>query len=348
MSIKVLIVDDSALIRSLLSEIVNLEKDMYLVGAAPDAYVARDFVNRFKPDVITLDIEMPKVDGLTFLEKLMKAHPTPVLMISTLTERGADATLRALELGAIDYIAKPKLGVAQGIEEYRQLIVDKIRIAAQAKVKALINLKSATTSTLDYSGTEKIIAVGASTGGTEAIKEFLMQLPSNSPAVVITQHMPPGFTTSYAKRLNTLCKINVVEAQDGERVLPGNAYLAPGSFHLLIERSGADYHLKISDSALVCGHKPSVDVMFNSLVKCAAKNTIAVILTGMGKDGAAGMFSLHQKGAYTLAQDESSCVVFGMPKEAINLGGVDAVLPLKSLAPEVVKYLQSVNVGNRM
>jgi two-component system chemotaxis response regulator CheB len=348
MSIKVLIVDDSALIRSLLSEIVNLEKDMYLVGAAPDAYVARDFVNRFKPDVITLDIEMPKVDGLTFLEKLMKAHPTPVLMISTLTERGADATLRALELGAIDYIAKPKLGVAQGIEEYRQLIVDKIRIAAQAKVKALINLKSATTSTLDYSGTEKIIAVGASTGGTEAIKEFLMQLPSNSPAVVITQHMPPGFTTSYAKRLNTLCKINVVEAQDGERVLPGNAYLAPGSFHLLIERSGADYHLKISDSALVCGHKPSVDVMFNSLVKCAAKNTIAVILTGMGKDGAAGMFSLHQKGAYTLAQDESSCVVFGMPKEAIKLGGVDAVLPLKSLAPEVVKYLQSVNVGNRM
>jgi two-component system chemotaxis response regulator CheB len=348
MSIKVLIVDDSALIRSLLSEIVNLEKDMYLVGAAPDAYVARDFVNRFKPDVITLDIEMPKVDGLTFLEKLMKAHPTPVLMISTLTERGADATLRALELGAIDYIAKPKLGVAQGIEEYRQLIVDKIRIAAQAKVKALINLKSATTSTLDYSGTEKIIAVGASTGGTEAIKEFLMQLPSNSPAVVITQHMPPGFTTSYAKRLNTLCKINVVEARGGERVLPGNAYLAPGSFHLLIERSGADYHLKISDSALVCGHKPSVDVMFNSLVKCAAKNTIAVILTGMGKDGAAGMFSLHQKGAYTLAQDESSCVVFGMPKEAINLGGVDAVLPLNSLAPEVVKYLQSVNVGNRM
>jgi two-component system chemotaxis response regulator CheB len=348
MSIKVLIVDDSALIRSLLSEIVNSEKDMYLVGAAPDAYVARDFVNRFQPDVITLDIEMPKVDGLTFLEKLMKAHPTPVLMISTLTERGAGATLRALELGAIDYIAKPKLGVAQGIEEYRQLIVDKIRIAAQAKVKALRHLKSANTSTLDYSGTEKIIAVGASTGGTEAIKEFLMQLPSNSPAVVITQHMPPGFTTSYAERLNTLCKINVVEAQGGERVLPGNAYLAPGSFHLLIERSGADYHLKISDSALVCGHKPSVDVMFNSLVECAAKNTIAVILTGMGKDGAAGMFSLHQKGAYTLAQDESSCVVFGMPKEAINLGGVDAVLPLNSLAPEVVKYLQSVNVGNRM
>jgi two-component system chemotaxis response regulator CheB len=348
MPIKVLIVDDSALIRSLLGEIVNLEKDMYLVGAAPNAYVARDLVNRFSPDVITLDIEMPKVDGLTFLEKLMKAHPTPVLMISTLTERGANATLRALELGAIDYIAKPKLGVAQGIEEYRQLIVDKIRIAAQAKVKALANPKSTNMSKLNYSGTEKIIAVGASTGGTEAIKEFLMQLPSNSPAVVITQHMPPGFTTSYAKRLNTLCKLNVTEAQGGERILPGNAYLAPGSFHLLIERSGADYRLRLSDSALVSGHKPSVDVMFNSLAKCAAQNTVAVILTGMGKDGAAGMFSLHQHGAYTLAQDEASCVVFGMPKEAIKLGGVDTVLSLNAMAPAVVKYLQSVNAGSRM
>jgi two-component system chemotaxis response regulator CheB len=348
MPIKVLIVDDSALIRSLLGEIVNSEKDMYLVGAAPDAYVARDLVNRFSPDVITLDIEMPKVDGLTFLEKLMKAHPTPVLMISTLTERGANATLRALELGAIDYIAKPKLGVAQGIEEYRQLIADKIRIAAQAKVKALANPKSANTSKLNYSGTEKIIAVGASTGGTEAIKEFLMQLPSNSPAVVITQHMPPGFTTSYAKRLNTLCKLNVTEAQGGERILPGNAYLAPGSFHLLIESSGADYRLRLSDSALVSGHKPSVDVMFNSLAKCAAQNTVAVILTGMGKDGAAGMFSLHQHGAYTLAQDEASCVVYGMPKEAINLGGVDTVLSLNAMAPAVVKYLQSVNAGSRM
>ncbi|MFT4940531.1 MAG: two-component system chemotaxis response regulator CheB [Paraglaciecola sp.] len=348
MPIKVLIVDDSALIRSLLGEIVNSEKDMYLVGAAPDAYAARDFVNRFSPDVITLDIEMPKVDGLTFLEKLMKAHPTPVLMISTLTERGANATLRALELGAIDYIAKPKLGIAQGIEEYRQLIADKIRIAAQAKVKALAKPKFANTSKLNYSGTEKIIAVGASTGGTEAIKEFLMQLPSNSPAVVITQHMPPGFTTSYAKRLNTLCKLNVTEAQGGERILPGNAYLAPGSFHLLIERSGADYRLRLSDSALVSGHKPSVDVMFNSLAKCAAQNTVAVILTGMGKDGAAGMFSLHQHGAYTLAQDEASCVVYGMPKEAINLGGVDTVLSLNAMAPAVVKYLQSVNAGSRI
>ncbi len=348
MPIKVLIVDDSALIRSLLSEIIKLEKDMILVGAAPDAYVARDLVNRFAPDVITLDIEMPKVDGLTFLEKLMKAHPTPVIMISTLTEQGSNATLRALELGAVDYIAKPKIGVAQGIEDYSQLIVDKIRIAAKAKVKAMTALKSVNTKRLNYTGTEKIIAVGASTGGTEAIKEFLMQLPSNSPAVVITQHMPPGFTTSFAKRLDSLCKLNVIEAQGGERILPGNAYLAPGNFHLLIERSGADYRLRLSDSALVSGHKPSVDVMFKSLATCAAQNTVAVILTGMGKDGAAGMLSLHQQGAYTLAQDEASCVVFGMPKEAINLGGVDAVLPLDTIAPAVVKYLQSVNAGSRM
>ena len=348
MAIKVLVVDDSALIRSLLSEIIKSENDLFLVGAAPDAYAARDLVNRFKPDVITLDIEMPKVDGLTFLEKLMKAHPTPVIMISTLTEKGANATLRALELGAIDFIAKPKLGVAQGIESYRQLIIEKIRLAAQTKVKHLTRQASTTKLTVNYSGTEKIIAVGASTGGTEAIKEFMMQLPSNSPAVVISQHMPAGFTTSFAKRLNSLCKINVVEAQGGERILPGNAYLAPGNYHLLIERSGADYRLALSDSALVSGHRPSVDVMFNSLANCAAQNTIALIMTGMGKDGASGMYSLHQSGAYTLAQDEASCVVFGMPKEAINLGGVDKILPLNKLASAVVKQVQKIQVGSRL
>ena len=348
MSIKVLVVDDSALIRSLLSEIIKSEKDFFLVGAAPDAYAARDLINRFMPDVITLDIEMPKVDGLTFLEKLMKAHPTPVLMISTLTEKGASATLRALELGAIDYIAKPKLGVAEGIENYRQLIIEKIRLAAQAKVKPITKARPKSHLTVNYSGTEKIIAVGASTGGTEAIKEFMMQLPSNSPGVVISQHMPPGFTTSYAKRLDSLCKVNVIEAKGGERILPGNAYLAPGNYHLLIERSGADYRLRLSDSALVTGHRPSVDVMFNSLANCAAQNTVAVIMTGMGKDGASGMYSLHQNGAYTLAQDEASCVVFGMPKEAIDLGGVDEVLALDKLALGVIKQLQKIHAGSRM
>ena len=348
MKIKVLVVDDSALIRSLLSEIVNSQKDMQLVGAAPDAYAARELVNRYSPDVITLDIEMPKVDGLTFLDKLMRAHPTPVIMISTLTEQGADATLRAMELGAVDYLAKPKLGVAQGIEEYQSLIVEKIRTAASANIIKRTTSKNKKPLSVNILGTEKIIAIGASTGGTEAIKEFMMQLPSNSPAVVISQHMPPGFTTTYAKRLDSLCKVNVIEAKGGERILPGNAYLAPGNYHLLIERSGADYRLRLSDSAMVSGHRPSVDVMFNSLTKCAAQNTVAVIMTGMGKDGAAGMSSLHQNGAYTLAQDEASCVVFGMPKEAIKLGGVDEVLPLEELATAVVKRLQKINAGSRM
>jgi two-component system, chemotaxis family, protein-glutamate methylesterase/glutaminase len=348
MTIKVLVVDDSALIRSLLSTIIKSEKDMVLIGPAQDAYVARDLVNRYEPDVITLDIEMPKVDGLTFLEKLMKARPTPVVMISTLTEQGAGATMRALELGAIDYIAKPKLDVAQGIEEYRSLILEKIRTAAGAKVKpAKTNIHSEKL-VLNYSGTEKIIAVGASTGGTEAIKEFLMQLPANSPAVVITQHMPPGFTTSFAKRLDELCKINVHEAKGGERILPGNAYLAPGNFHLSIERSGADYRTRLLDTARVSGHKPSVDVMFSSLAKCAAQNTLAVIMTGMGRDGAEGMLSLYSNGAYTLAQDEASCVVFGMPKEAINLGGVSKILHLTQLAPAVIQHLHTLKAGSRL
>ncbi|MEP7705621.1 chemotaxis response regulator protein-glutamate methylesterase [Paraglaciecola sp. 25GB23A] len=348
MPIKVLVVDDSALIRSLLGTIIKAEKDLLLVGAAPDAYAARELINQFSPDVITLDIEMPKVDGLTFLEKLMKARPTPVVMISTLTEQGADATLRALELGAIDFIAKPKLDIAQGIEQYRVLILEKIRMAATAKVKKTEKAKISSQLTMGFSGTEKIIAVGASTGGTEAIKDFLVQLPVNSPAVVITQHMPPGFTTSFAKRLDSLCRLKVQEVVGGERILPGNAYLAPGNYHLSIKRSGADYIAQLLDSERVSGHKPSVDVMFQSLSSCAAKNTVAVILTGMGKDGAAGMYNLHQNGAYTFAQDEASCVVFGMPKEAINLGGVDEVLPLNDLAAAVVKRLQKINAGSRV
>tara|TARA_R110002167_G_scaffold13061_8_gene55260 strand:+ start:4001 stop:5047 length:1047 start_codon:yes stop_codon:yes gene_type:complete len=348
MPIKVLVVDDSALIRSLLGTIIKAEKDLLLVGAAPDAYAARELINQFSPDVITLDIEMPKVDGLTFLEKLMKARPTPVVMISTLTEQGADATLRALELGAIDFIAKPKLDIAQGIEQYRVLILEKIRMAATAKVKKTEKAKISSQLTMGFSGTEKIIAVGASTGGTEAIKDFLVQLPVNSPAVVITQHMPPGFTTSFAKRLDSLCRLKVQEVVGGERILPGNAYLAPGNYHLSIKRSGADYIAQLLDSERVSGHKPSVDVMFQSLSSCAAKNTVAVILTGMGKDGAAGMYNLHQNGAYTFAQDEASCVVFGMPKEAINLGGVDEVLPLNDLSAAVVKRLQKINAGSRV
>lgn len=348
MSIKVLIVDDSALIRSLLSEIVLAEKDMTLIGAAPDAYVARDLVNRFSPDVITLDIEMPKVDGLTFLEKLMKARPTPVLMISTLTEQGAEATIRALELGAVDYIPKPKLGVAQGIRDFQDLILDKIRIAAKANVKCIQRPKTVSKKTSPILGTEKIVAIGASTGGTEAIKAVLVDLPASSPAVVITQHMPAGFTTSFAKRLDSLCHIRVKEAQHNERILPGCAYLAPGDFHMKIVRSGADYKVCLDDSERVSGHKPSVDVMYDSLVECAGKNIVAVLLTGMGKDGAKGLLNIKNAGGYTFAQDEASCVVFGMPKEAIALGAAIEILPLEAMTEGMVKQLSKANAGSRL
>ena len=346
--IKVLIVDDSALIRSLLSEIVSREADMVLVGAAPDAYVARDLVNKFSPDVITLDIEMPKVDGLAFLEKLMKARPTSVLMISTLTEAGAEATIRALELGAIDYIAKPKIGVAEGIREFQELIVDKIRIAAKANVKRLKKTPTSVLSQVPISGTEKIIAIGASTGGTEAIKEVLMALPANCPAVVVTQHMPSGFTTSFAKRLDSLCKIRVKEGQDGERLLPGWAYIAPGAFHMRVIRSGADYRIKLDDSERVSGHKPSVDVMFDSLVKSAGRNIVASLLTGMGKDGARGLLNIKKAGGYTLIQDEASCVVFGMPREAQLLGAECAVVSLDDMAISILNELAKNNAGTRL
>lgn len=349
MRIKVLVVDDSALIRSLLSEIVKAEPDLQLVGAAPDAFVARDMVKNLRPDVITLDIEMPKVDGLTFLDRLMKAQPTPVIMISTLTEERADATLRALELGAVDFIAKPKVGVVSGIEHYRQLIVEKIRAAAHARVsRRVATAPSSPIARLTLSSTEKIIAIGASTGGTEAIKAVLMQLPANAPGTVITQHMPPGFTRSYAKRLDSVCAMNVREAQGGERLLPGYAYLAPGDKHLLVERSGADYRLRLDDGPLRSGHKPSVDVMFEALAESAGRNVVAALLTGMGKDGAQGLLALRRQGAYTLAQDEASCVVYGMPKEAVKLDAVDELLDLGAIGPRVIERLQSLGAGSRL
>lgn len=348
MAIRVLVVDDSALIRALLSEIIKDEPGFELVGAAPNAYVARDMVNEHAPDVITLDVEMPKVDGLTFLAGLMKARPTPVLMISTLTEKGADVTLQALELGAIDYISKPKIGVREGIEEYQQLIVDKVKTTAAAKIRKRSGITPVSPKAITIKSTEKIIAIGASTGGTEAIKTFLMQLPANCPAVVITQHMPSGFTTKFASRLNGLCAMTVKEVKDGERILPGHAYLAPGDFHLHIERSGADYMAHLSDGERVSGHKPSVDVMFASLAECAAVNTVAMIMTGMGKDGAQGMKTLFDSGAYTLAQDEATCVVYGMPKEAVRLGGVSRVCELESLAPAVLEHLTQVQAGSRV
>ena len=348
MAIKVLVVDDSALIRNLLGEIVRSESDLELVGAAPDAYVAKKMVMEFAPDVITLDIEMPKVDGLRFLDVLMKARPTPVVMISTLTEAGADATIRSLELGAVDFIPKPKLGVVQGIEDYRQLILEKIRLAAQSKVRHQRPSAVKTTTALSYSSTEKIIAIGASTGGTEAIKHIVSALPANAPATVITQHMPPGYTSTFAKRLDASSNLKIVEVKGDERLLPGHGYLAPGDRHLEIVRSGADYRVRFNDGERVSGHKPSVDVMFSSLVESAGANVVACLLTGMGKDGADGLLALKNKGAFTICQNEETCVVFGMPKVAISLGAAEKILPLENIAQAMISQLEKMQAGSRL
>lgn len=340
--IKVLVVDDSALIRSLLSEIIRSDPGMVLVGAASDAYVARDLVNQHSPDVITLDVEMPGVDGLTFLEKLMKARPTPVVMISSLTEQGADVTLRALELGAVDYLAKPKVDIANGIESYRLEILDKIRTASMARVVRSAKTASKNPTKIQFKTSEKVIAIGASTGGTEAIKEVLAAMPVDSPAVVITQHMPPGFTTTFAKRLNSISRMTVVEAQGGERLVPGYAYLAPGDKHLIVSRHGADYKLSLSDAPRVSGHKPSVDVMFESIADAVGANAVAAILTGMGKDGAQGIRAVSEQGGYTIAQDEASSLIFGMPNEAIKTGCVSQVVSLSKVPATIIDVLNKL------
>lgn len=349
MSIRVLVIDDSALIRKLLAEIIKQAPDMELVGAAPDAYVAKEMVMKLKPDVITLDIEMPKVDGLTFLDRLMKAFPTPVIMISTLTEKGADATLRSLELGAIDFIAKPKLDVVKGIAEYQAEILSKVRIASKTKPRARSKTSSAVKSIpTTYSGTETIVGIGASTGGTEAIRCVLEQLSPAFPATVITQHMPPNFTKSFAERLNLLCQINVHEAKDGERIMPGNAYIAPGDKHMEIVRSGADYRIRLNDGPLVSGHKPAVDVMFESLARVVGKNTVATVLTGMGKDGAKGLLALKESGAITMAQDEASCVVYGMPKAAVEIGATSHIIPLDKMSKALTQAVERKGGGTRL
>lgn len=346
--IKVVVVDDSALIRSVLKEIINQQKDMEVVGAAPDPLVAREMIRNLNPDVITLDVEMPKMDGLDFLERLMRLRPMPVLMISTLTDKGSEITLRALELGAVDFISKPKISIQEGMKEYSDEITGKIRMAAKAHVKGL---RPASKTENGNNGTnpaplrnksistEKILVFGASTGGTEALKDVLIRMPPDCPGIVIAQHMPEGFTKSFAARLDTLCQIRVKEAEHGDRILPGHAYLAPGHSHLLVTRSGANYVCELSQDEPVNRHRPSVEVLYRSAARHAGKNAIGIILTGMGKDGAIGMREMHEAGAYTIAQDEASCVVFGMPKEAIAQGGVDEVLPLTKIAYRVLEYL---------
>lgn len=361
----VLVVDDSALVRSLLTEIINQQPDMKCIGSASDPLIAREMIRALNPDVLTLDIEMPRMDGIDFLSKLMRLRPMPVVMVSTLTERGAEVTLRALELGAVDFVAKPKIGVANGLKLLAQDITDKIRIASKAHLRRPTTAPPLGTSTpntalagpatqslaaqrspvsyghLGRLSTEKIIFLGASTGGTEATKEVLVNLPADCPAIVITQHMPPGFTKSYAARLNSLCKIRVAEACDGERILPGHAYIAPGGFHLSVERSGANYIARVQDGEPVNRHKPSVEVLFNSAARVVGPNALGIMLTGMGADGAKAMKAMRDAGSYNWVQDEASCVVFGMPREAIAMGAANEVVPLNQIAPKLLERLRT-------
>jgi two-component system, chemotaxis family, protein-glutamate methylesterase/glutaminase len=351
MKTRVVVVDDSALVRGLLGEIINRQPDMECVGAAADPLLAREMIRALNPDVITLDIEMPRMDGIDFLSRLMRLRPMPVVMVSTLTERGAEVTLKALELGAVDFVAKPKIGVSDGLRQLGDDITEKIRTAAKAHVRRLAQpavvtpgtaaARPATPAMLGRLSTEKIIFIGASTGGTEATREVLVQLPADAPAVLITQHMPPGFTKSYAARLNGLCRIRVAEASDGERVLPGHAYIAPGGFHMSVERSGANYIVRVRDGEPVNRHKPSVEVLFQSAARIVGQNALGVMLTGMGADGAKAMREMRDAGSWNVVQDEASCVVFGMPREAIAHGAAHEVLPLLQIAPKLIERLRS-------
>ncbi|WP_118984426.1 protein-glutamate methylesterase/protein-glutamine glutaminase [Photorhabdus sp. CRCIA-P01] len=341
--ITVLCVDDSALMRQIMREIINSHPDMEVVACAPDPLVARDLIKKHNPQVLTLDVEMPRMDGIDFLEKLMRLRPMPVVMISSLTAKGSEITLRALELGAVDFVTKPQLGIREGMLAYSEFIAEKIRTAAQAKLSVPITtpVSSAPLSFKPLLSSEKLIAVGASTGGTEAIKNLLQPLPVTSPALLITQHMPPGFTRSFAERLNKLSQITVKEAENGERILPGHAYIAPGDRHMELCRNGADYQILITDAPAVNRHRPSVDVLFRSVAKFAGRNAVGVLLTGMGSDGAAGLLEMKQAGAYTLAQDEASCVVFGMPRAAIQMGAVDEVMDILKMSKRMLAKISS-------
>lgn len=340
--IRVLSVDDSALMRQLMTEIINSHPDMEMVATAPDPLVARDLIKKFNPQVLTLDVEMPRMDGLDFLEKLMRLRPMPVVMVSSLTDKGSEITLRALELGAIDFVTKPRMGIRDGMLAYSELIADKIRTAANARMpRQLTQQPSGVMNNVPLLSSEKLIAIGSSTGGTEAIRHILQPLPPNCPALMITQHMPPGFTHSFAERLNKLCQIRVKEAEDGERVLPGHAYIAPGGFHMELTRCGTNYQIILNTGPTVNRHRPSVDVLFRSVAAFAGRNAVGVILTGMGNDGAAGMLEMYRVGAYTLAQNEDSCVVFGMPREAIAAGGVHEVVELEQISQRMLEKISS-------
>jgi two-component system, chemotaxis family, protein-glutamate methylesterase/glutaminase len=351
--IKVLVIDDSALVRQTLCDILNSDPGIEVVGSAADPILAAERMRTVVPDVITLDVEMPRMDGLTFLQKLMSQHPIPVVMCSTLTELGSETALKALEYGAVDIITKPKMGTKQFIEESRVRICDAVKGAAAAKLGALRSMRTtmkevAPKYTADVimekpntkamiQTTEKVVVVGASTGGTEALRVFLEMLPEDTPGIVIVQHMPENFTAAFAKRLDSICRVTVKEAQDNDTVVRGRALIAPGNHHTLLKRSGARYYVEIKDGPLVSRHRPSVDVLFRSAARYAGKNAVGVILTGMGDDGARGMKEMHDAGALTIAQDEATCVVYGMPCEAVKHGGVNKIMPLQHIAAEVLR-----------
>ncbi len=345
--IRVLTVDDSALMRQVLAELLSRDPGIEVIGSAPDPYVAREKIKALNPDVLTLDVEMPKMDGLTFLEKLIRGHPMPVVMVSSLTEAGCQTTFRALELRAVDFITKPKLDVREGMNEVAQDLIEKIKAAAVARIRCTKpgqhsmgrQLTLGTVGGAMIKTTDRIIAIGASTGGTEAVKDVLQMLPPNTPPILITQHMPERFTKTWADRMNQLSRISVKEAEDGDSVLPGHALVAPGNYHMTLVRNGARYSVRINQNEPVNRHRPSVDVMFDSIAKSAGGNSVGVILTGMGGDGAKGLLAMKQAGAYTIAQDEASCVVFGMPKEAIKLGAADTILSLVDIPSAILTHV---------
>ncbi|MCP5160350.1 MAG: chemotaxis response regulator protein-glutamate methylesterase [Hahellaceae bacterium] len=341
--ISVLVVDDSELIRRVLSQIINAAADMHVVGTAEDPYDAREKIKQLNPDVLTLDIEMPKMDGISFLRNLMRLRPMPVIMISTLTEKGAPATLEALEIGAVDYLAKPKTDQMQGLQAYTDDIHEKIRAAAGANMGMTDRSRQMTT--IRESGVRarntkydprKLIAIGASTGGTEAIKEVLLGMPVNCPPIVISQHIPPVFSTTFAERMNRLCDITVYEAQSGMQLEPGCAYLAPGDFHLVLEKKGARYFTRLLQTEQVNRHRPSVDVMFDSVADLCRSDAVGALLTGMGRDGAAGLLKLKEQGCYTIAQDQATSVVWGMPGAAVQLGAASEVCALEKIHQKVL------------
>jgi two-component system chemotaxis response regulator CheB len=360
--VRVLIVDDSALVRRILTEVLSADPALEVVGTASDAYVARDKIKQLNPDVLTLDVEMPKMDGVTFLRNLMRLRPMPVVMVSSLTEHGAEVTLDALAVGAIDYLPKPKIDIAATLTDYADELRAKIRSAATARVRPYTGSATAnggaavaprlgvdavlarTAAQRQLRTTDRIIAIGASTGGTEAIKEVLVQLPADTPGIVITQHIPKAFSTPFARRMDACCQMTVYEAQNGQVILPGHVYIAPGDQHLLLVRDGARYVCKLDDGPPVNRHKPSVDVLFRSVAQQAGRNAIGVILTGMGKDGAVGLKEMREAGSPTVAQDEATSVVWGMPGEAVAIGAAAETLPLGQVAARLCALAESMDL----